>query len=720
MSQSSEESSLDVSGYLRIARNKWRSIVAVALFGGLASLVWTVRQPKVFESTCSVIIEPIAPQVLSGMKDVVELGAGGGYWATREFYETQYKIIRSRDAILQVVDQLGLADDETLVPRNVTQDRRRDTAARMVFTNSRVVPVKDSRIANIAVTSLDPKKAAQMANALSLVYIERNLDHKVESSRTATTWLGDQTVAIAKNLRGSELALYEFRRKNQLLESDLEVKLGMTTRNLETYNLKLADLRAQRLEIESTRKIIAQIGGPATTRETIPIVRDNEVIQQLRLSFFELSKIKAELESKYGEKHPRIEALQGQIDKLGKNFQREIDNILAALEAKYSTTLENEKALVRLMDGEKKAAIDLAKLDVEYKPLAREAQTNGKLYEMITQREKETALTGLVRSNNVRILDSAIPVGVPISPRPVVNITLGTFVGLIIGLAFALSTELLDRTLRTQEQVEEATGFPVIGLVPVIGGREKRKLNTGELQDRDLLVFRDSKSSVAEACRGIRTNLLFMSPDKPIKAFTITSPGPQEGKTTTAISLAITLSQPGKRVLLVDTDLRRPRIHRSFGLTNLNGVSSCIVGESELSAAVVQTEVPNLFVLTSGPIPPNPAELLHTVKFSNLIAECRANYDFVIFDAPPISAVTDPAIIANLTDGVVLVARAGHTTKDALAYARRQLSDAKAQIIGTIVNRVDLSSRRYAYHYARYYRDYSSGAYGSRENAVQS
>jgi len=358
-------------------------------------------------------------------------------------------------------------------------------------------------------------------------------------------------------------------------------------------------------------------------------------------------------------------------------------------------------------------AIELAQLEVEYKPLVRENEDNQNLYRLLSQRAKETGLTGLIKSNNVRILDPGVPGKVPVKPRVFLTLALAVIAGIVLGFASALGAEGFDNTVKDQEQAESLIGVPVLGMIPLIDQGSDAKLSASDQQKRDLGVFHDSRSAAAEACRSIRTNLLFLSPDAPLKSLVVTSPGPREGKTTTAISLAVTMAQAGAKVLLVDTDLRRPRLHRVFGRNNDEGISKMIVGEGTLEQSVHHTEVPNLDLLACGPLPPNPAELLHTNKFKEIMADCARRYDRVIYDSPPTSAVTDPVIIGNLADGVVLVIRAAHTTRDSAIYARRQITDAKAKILGTIVNRVDPSNRYYNYHYSRYYRSYRYGAYSS-------
>ncbi len=295
-----------------------------------------------------------------------------------------------------------------------------------------------------------------------------------------------------------------------------------------------------------------------------------------------------------------------------------------------------------------------------------------------------------------------------------------------VGLAFAL--ELLDSTIKTQEDVERAVGAAFLGLIPSIidggkqTGNESVIAGPAALADvikagsKDLYMLTHPKSAVAECCRAIRTNLLFMTPDKPAKKILVTSAGPQEGKSTTAINLAITLAQSGQRVLLVDTDMRRPRLHKAFGIPgNTDGLSRAIVGETDVLKSIRETGVPGLSLLPCGACPPNPAELLHATRFANIVQTLSENFDRVIFDSPPIGAVTDAAILARLTNGVILIAKGGATSKDALMRARKLIAGEGVTILGAILNDLDLTKPSgYGYHY--YYSKYGY-YYGDNETA---
>jgi succinoglycan biosynthesis transport protein ExoP len=568
-----------------------------------------------------------------------------------------------------------------------------------------VKPLKDSRLATITVTDRKPQRAALIANTIADTYIEYNLDYKLEGARSAMAWLAEQESDLKRQLEESELKLYQFKKDRNLLAVNLDDKQSMLSNNLANVNQKLTDLRISRLALEAKRRMIERARDNITEQETLPELRENVTVKSLRDSFITYSKELADISTKYGPEHPRIRALQDQMDVVRKAYEKVMNDELSTFEKSYEEAVDNEKALKVLMEQQKNEAIEVSKIEVEYRPLLRASQQNEKMYSLISTRQKEIDITGPMKTNNVRVLERAVVPGAPIRPNPIQNLMMGLMLGLGTGVALAFAIEALDNTLKTQADVELFLGVPVLGLVPVIGGAaEPVEVLADDLRQRDLGVFLDPKSVAAECCRSIRTNILFMSPDRPIKTMVITSPSPQEGKTTTAINLGVTMAEAGGRVLIADTDMRRPRLHRSFGVGNQIGISTVIVGKATLEEAIKHTDVPNLDVLTCGPVPPNPSELLHTDRFAAVLADCAKLYDRIVLDSPPTSAVTDPAVLGNLVDGVVLIIKAGETTRDSAIHARRQLMSAKARVIGVVVNAIDFSNPAYGYEY--YYRNY--------------
>ena len=696
-------SKIDFRAYWRTIRKRWPFVVLSVIVGTAIAFVVTYREPKVYEATCQVIIEPQAPQVLPGAKDVVELGTGS-YWADREFYETQYRIIQSSAVAQRTAEKLGMQFDPDYGAVGQASGRNLSDLGRMLAGQVSVKPLKDSRVALITITDRKPQRAALLANTLADTYIEYNLDYKLEGARSAMAWLAEQEAELKSQLESSEMKLYQFKKDRNLLAVSLDDKQSMLSQNLASVNSKLTELRIHILEQDSKRRMIERARNNIAEEETLPEIRANVTIVTLRGSFVQLAKEYSDLSSKYGPEHPRMKAITAQMDSTKKAYQEEIDGVLATFEKAYQQMLENEKSLKAMMDNERKEAIELSKIEVDYKPLQRAAEQNSKMYGLIASRQKEIDTTGPMRANNVRVLERAIEPGVPVRPRPLQNLMLGLLLGLATGIGLAFAIETLDNTLKTQSDVEQFLGVPVLGLVPVIGHAPGGEPLPEELRERDLGVFMDPKSVAAECCRSIRTNILFMSPDRPLRTIVVTSPSPQEGKTTTAINLGVTMAEAGGRVLLVDTDMRRPRLHRSFGVPNQTGISTVTVGKSTIEEAIKRTDVPNLDVLPCGPVPPNPSELLHTDRFAAVLADCAKRYDRIILDSPPTSAVTDPAVLGNLADAVVLVVKAAETTREAAMHARRQLTGAKAHLCGVIVNAIDFSNPAYGYDY--YYRNY--------------
>lgn len=693
-------SKVDFRAYWRTIRKRWPFVILSVIVATAVAFVWTYRQPKIYEANCQVIIEPTTPQVLPGAKDVVELGTGS-FWANKEFYETQYRIIQSTAVGQRTAEKLGLQYD----PDFGANDRNLTDLGRSLAGQISVRPLKDSRVAQIVVNDGKAQRAALIANTVADTYIEYNLDYKLEGARTAMSWLAEQEADLKKQLETSELKLYQFKKERNLLAVSLDDKQSMLSQNLASVNAKLTDLHIHILEQDSKRRMIERARNNIAEEETLPEIRTNTTITSLRGSFVQLAKEYSDLSSKYGPDHPRMKAINAQMDSIKKAYQEEIDGVLASFEKSYQQLVDNEHSLKAMMDKEKNEAIELSKVEVDYKPLQRASEQNSKMYSLIASRQKEIDITGPMRTNNVRVLERAIVPSVPVRPRPFQNLLLGLLLGLGTGVGLAFIIEALDNTVKTQADVEQFLGVPVLGLVPIIGTAPGEAAQENDhLRERDLGVFLDPKSVAAECCRSIRTNILFMSPDRPLRTMVVTSPSPKEGKTTTAINLSVTMAEAGGRVLIIDTDMRRPRLHRSFGVPNQTGISTVIVGKATIMEAVKRTDVPNLDVLPCGPVPPNPSELLHTERFAAVLAECAKLYDRIVLDSPPTSAVTDPAVLGNLADGVVLVVKAGETTRDSAMHARRQLMGAKARLIGVVVNAIDFSNPAYGYDY--YYRNY--------------
>ncbi|MBJ6761364.1 polysaccharide biosynthesis tyrosine autokinase [Myxococcaceae bacterium JPH2] len=685
-------------------RRKWVVLGVAAIVAAVAS-AYTLRQPKVYAASTSLIIDVTAPRILDGEVKEVMGEERSNYWFNKEYYATQSEIITSRAVASRVVDKLGLSNDAAFLGlahiQNETarvQAMQATDAVDMLQHRIRVLPEKDSRVMNIAVEDGDPPRAALLANEVAAAYMAENLALKLRMTEDARSWLEGRLDELAHQSKTSEMAVYDFKKDADMLSTSLESRMSIVSERINTYNLKLTEVRTriaeQQARVDAIRQLRKSAGDDETWAEALPGAKDGP-IQELKSRYVEQRGVCAELTERYLPEHPKLLECTRKLAVMREDLLKSLNNVVRAAETALAEAVAQERNLEKLLETAKAEAFVVNKKSIEFDRLKRESDNNQRLYELVLKRLKDIELSGLLRTSNVRVLDAARPAFAPVRPNVRRNLMVGLVLGLLAGLGVALLLDLLENSVSSQADVEERLGLAFLGVVPRIEGGKQPK-------ERDLYVHREPKSSVAECCRAIRTNLLFMSPDKPFKTMVITSSGPQEGKSTTCINLGVAMAQSGNRVLLLDTDMRRPRLHRAFGVPNEMGISSLVVGEGSLEAAVKSTEVPNLFVLPCGPLPPNPAELLHTRAFADLLRAASERFDRIILDSPPLNAVADAAVLATQSDGVVLVLKAGRTNRESARRALRSLADVQARMYGAILNDVDLRAQRYNDAYMAY------------------
>lgn len=699
-------------------RSRWRlinqhlwvsaSIFVLILF---AVVLWTVRQTKIYEASCSVIIDLSAPKVLDkDLQDVVESGSGI-LWYSKEYYETQYKIITSRGVAERVTDKLHLAENATFLgldrfPAAVRAEKRKLLDPVEVVRSRLIVePVKDSRVVRIRVEDPDANLASELANAFAEAYIEETLSVKLSTTKRASVWLEDQLRALEDKVRSSTETLYEFKKRHDIVSTSWEDRQSMVSQRLVAINEALTKTRMQKAQLQSRveeiRKASINADKNLAALDALPTVAASQLVQQLKLRVLDLSGECTELQSRYLDDHPKMIACHEKLASAKANLQREIRSLLAAAESEYSEGVQTEKHLSHLFSQTKDEAFQFNVSEREYSELRRAADSNQRLYDLILKRLKEADLSGMLHMSNVRVLDRARPAKIPIRPRLAFNVLIGILLALLAAIGVPMVLDYFDGSIRTQEQVERLLGLTVLGLLPSV-----ERNNQG---DGPELVFHTSpKSSLAECCRAVRTNLLFMSPDKPPRTISITSGNPQDGKTMVATNLAIAMAENRNRTLLLDADMRRPRIHKIFNVSNGVGLSSLILGQGSLEDTIRSTAVANLSILTCGPIPPNPAELLHAEAFSLLLSKIRDRFDRIIIDTPPVGPVTDAIVLSTLVDGTVLVLKAGKTSREQARRSIRALRDVKGRMFGVVLNDVDRSYGGYSDYYPTYALPYES------------
>jgi len=651
------------------------------------------------------------------------MGAGN-YWDNHEYYETQYRIIQSLRVSLVVVAQLGLNHDGAFLanaPPGITMpaaDVSEESAAAALRSRIKVEPVKDSRLAVIKLEDADPDRAQRLLAALLDAYIAMNLDDVHASTSQASEWLHHQLDKLKVELESSEMSLHEYKETKNILSLSLDDQSNMLREEMKQLNDALTQVRTKREEVSARRAQLAKVRTDDPSNLPASELLLSTQLQELRRRYEDAVRERdGLLKGGKGKNHPDVKALQGEVDAAKSALLAEVKNIQNAVDSDLSILKRQEGGLAGLYESAQKKAFELNLLEIEYNRLRRSKENNERLYSLVLERAKESDLARMLRVNNIHLVDPPLRPGGPVRPQIPFNIATGLFVGLLLGIAAATARGLLDRTIKTPDDLERDIGVTCLGILPEIGN-DKKQLGPSYAQKKrrrngpiakteggpELMVHHYPLSGVAEAARTIRTNLLFMSPDHPFDTLLVTSANPSEGKTTVACCIAVAMAQAGQRVALVDCDLRRPRVHRVFGKGSVTGVTTALINE-DLSDAIIETEVPNLSVIAAGPIPPNPAELFHSDRFRALLERIKGRFDRVIIDSPPVVPVTDAVVLSTLTDGVILVVRAFKTHKDVARHAVRALADVSAPIAGTVLNSVDLNRSEYKYSHYYYRKD---------------
>ncbi len=652
----------------------------------------------------------------------------GSFWTTREFFQTQNLVIGSRGIAERVVLKLGLHEDPTYLSQDDDaegQTRNLEAAALAVQSRLTVEPVRDTRIVRVHARDANPERAKLIADAVAQAYVDKTIEDRLASTDRARDWLENQLVTLRRELDEAELSLHSFKKGHNVLSVSMEDRQNLVASDIRTTHDKLTETRNRRIELEARLKRLETSLSAGITQVDPSLLAEDPALGELVIKLRDKRQERDALAVKYGAAHPEMKTLTEEIAVVEREVKREKAAFLTSARQDVKQIKAVEQGLRAAAGEAYSAGLNLNLREIEYRRLNHDRDNKAKLYEIVLQRLTETDLTRMLKTTYVRILDQALLPAAPVSPNLVKNLSTSVLAGLLLGLVAAFFVSRLDRTIRSVESVE-AVGIPVLGVIPhLTGAKPPRKSDSKPgpkqvLPPRpagELIVIDEPMCPAAETFRMIRTNLTFMSLDEPMQSFVLTSAMPLEGKTTVASNLAATFAQFGRSVLLVDSDLRRPRIHRVLDVQNDRGLTTLLAGVTTLSAAVHSTKVDGLSVLTSGPIPPNPSELLHSAAFGRVKDELLSHFDYVLFDSPPMGAVTDAAILAPQVDGVLLVVRAGTSTLHAVSGARKQLNSVSANLLGAILNDADLRIKGYRYGAGAYsYR--SAGGYAPiREGA---
>ena len=711
--------------YARVLYKRRRAAATVFVLVFLGATVYALTATPIYEARTRLLIESGQPNIVA-FKEVIEQAQ-----AESDYYQTQYNILQSRTLARSTLDRLGLwnnvhlsappskwATDTVafvarLVPfaRPAGQVSPRDPGdtgeqSRVIdrfLANVTIAPVRNSRLVDIRFRLPDPGIAAAVANTMADNFIEQTLAYKFTASKDASTWLGDRLTEQRAQVETAELALQKYREQNEAIP--LEDRQNIVVQKLADLNAAVTRAKTDRLMKEAMYRQLGT-GLDAGVSDTFPAILANGFIQQQKLELAGLQRQQVQLGERLGERHPDMVKLRSAIQNAEAALRTEIAKVVQSVGTEYRAALAQEQSLTAALQQQKAEALAMNRKAIEYGVLEREVESGRQIYQSLTQRARETSVAGELRSSSIRVVDRSEVPREPVSPRVAVSLLFALFGGGLLAIGAALFFEYLDNRIKTPEEIEAHLGMPTIGFIPAL---------PKGWQNRQPLVSEGVPPDFAEAFRALRTNVLFSTAEKGPRVVVVTSSGPGEGKTIVASNLAIGFAHAGQRVLLADGDLRRPRVHEVFACAQEPGLSNALVGDAKASEAVRKGPVPGLCLLTAGRVPPNAAELLGSQRFRELLASIRGQFDWVVIDSPPVMAVTDPNILANLADSVVFVIGAEMTSYKIAQRAVEQLHRGRAVFAGAVLNKVQI--QRHAYYYSQYYRREYANYYATAERS---
>ena len=685
---------------------RWWLLLLCIVITMSSAYVYLRQQTPIYRASAKVVVSQRPPRVMVGIQEVAEV-ADGTTRRYREYITTQLDVIRSHDIAQEVLDRLDLWENPNLFEADnpdddaLTADELRTKRAATLANNIGAQDIPDSMVVEIAFENADPELAAAIATTTAEVFRDHNLTLKKQIAEDAGTDLKEVVETRLKKKQDIESTLEAFENNQNI--GAIESRRTDVLDALALFNRKLREATANRIGLGAELEQVKKLTKKGARRSSAPQVLNNTVVTELKLHYIRKQAEVAGLRETYGPKHPKLAAAQRQLSKLSGALKKEVRAILKSVQIRYDSAVAEEMGLAKEAKEAELKADRIAMIVNQAKKLQKKLKDADGLYEQVAKRHKETQLTAGLAKNNIRVLNPALVPKKPIRPRRTLVLTLAGFLGFMVGVALSLLLETVDTTIRSKSHAEKVAGVPCLGLVPNIVVPNTPDEQGESKRHRDLFVYYNSSSAPAEMGRTLRTNLLFLSAERKLKTLLVTSPLPQEGKTTVAVQTSIALAMAGGRTLLVEADLRRPRLAETFGVDVDMGLSLFLADPNkELKDVVATTEVDNLDVVVCGRIPPNPAELLNGSRIDDFIKKASKEYDRVLFDSPPVNAVADAMILTNRVDGVLLVLKSGRTTTEALRHATNTLQSVAAPLVGVILN--DLRETHMGYYRHSYYR----------------
>jgi polysaccharide biosynthesis transport protein len=710
-----EGQSMGLRDFCHILLKHFR-LIAVCFLGALilTGLAMVMITPT-YTATTTLLLERQIPQVLEFREVMAESAESNRFSTEYDFYKTQYEVLKSRTLAARIIQEQHL--ETSSVFKGFAQTSPRPEGEHLSAINAELIDAylamlevqstRQTQLVKIAFHTPDPQLSARLADAHAEGYIRRGIELRTRAHEEAQRFLEERLVELKDRVEKSEAVLNRYRRHKGIIS--LNDKENIVVDRLTDLNRRLTEAEAERIDIEGQVRLIHK-GHDVS----LPAVINNPLVQSLTRELARLEGEQAHLASLFKSDYPRLAQLQAQVGEARKRLQREIQRVVAGLDSAYQAANAKERKLRTEMEEQKVAALQLKDASVNYAILVREVDTNRQLYDSTLQRMKEMGVAAELRASNVSIIDKAEVPRQPSSPKIGNNLLMGMFLGLMGGVGLACLREYLDNTLKTAEEAERYLGLPNLAVIPdfLALSRRGRVLWTfpsicrqvlgAPAADRDLILARRAFSAMTEAYGNLRTAILLSSAEESPKLMLFTSAMHGEGKTTTVANTALVFARLGGNVLIIDADLRHSHCHKVLGLEHGPGLAELLTGLRELPELIRQTHIERLFLLGSGSMSPDPAELLGSQKMRDILAALRERFDYILIDAPPIIPVSDAMLLSTMVDGVVLLVGAQTTPKQLVWEARTRLSYARAGILGAALNRVNVGSGHYEYDYWTY------------------
>jgi succinoglycan biosynthesis transport protein ExoP len=701
---------MDPYAYLRaygriLSKRRW-TILTTALAVATLVAIYSYKEKPVYRATAEVEVDSETPAVQS-VNSVYETVP-----TDPTFLQTQVDVLNSGNLAWQSIQQLKLDRDPALIPsgagrQGASEETLTAQKARMIgrFEGSLNVDlVPGSRMIKVSFESTDPQLAARVANALVRNYREYNFLAKYDATRQASGWMSEQLNELKAKVEKSQEALVSYEREHSIV--NISGKENIEDQRLADLNQGLTAAQNDLAEKESLYQLVKANPGK------VGLLAQDGLLQSMEEKYADLKTQYVDAIGQYGPNFPKVVRLRDQISEIQSLIQQERTRTVERIAHNYQAALGRVKLLGGSVAREKATVGNLNQLMIQYDLLKHDFDTNQQLYDNLLSKVKDAAVSAGLRANNVHLVDPAMPPSAPVRPRRSQNIAIGLMVGLVLGTMLAFMQDVMDTSIKTADDVERSIAEPVLGVIPLVrslGGSKsrlgRRRSDVGADGGKvEWAVLKLPTSVLAESYKALRTAVLLSSAPRPPQAVLLTSTQPFEGKTSTAFNLAIGLAQIGRRVLFIDADMRQHGHKRVVNTNGHPGLSSVLTGTGQIDQSLFQVpDLPGLWFISTGPQSPNPSDLLASQAMQELLETLRGRFEHIVVDTPPVLMVTDATVLSSIVDGVILVAESRVTAREALARAHRILESAGANILGCVLNKLDL---KYDGHYGSYYCDY--------------